>query len=199
MTSDDVEAMVNVHQAAFPGFFLSLLGPRFLWLFYRSFLEDFDGIGLVASNDDGSVLGSVVGPFRPEEYFKRLLKRRWWNFFWASLPATVKKPGITCRLFRALWYRGQSPARSQIPQALMSSVSVAPEFQGSGIGQALIRSWLTEVKRRGGQAAYLTTDAENNSAVNFFYQRLGWRLESSFTGAKKRRMNRYFYDLRELF
>jgi hypothetical protein len=40
----------------------------------------------------------------------------------------------------------------------------------------------------------LTTDAEGNDAVNTFYQRAGWRLESSFSTPEARRMNRYILD-----
>ena len=69
--------------------------------------------------------------------------------------------------------------------------------QGQGVGQALVEACLFEVRRRGGQGAFLTTDAKGNEAVNCFYQLLDWKLESSYSKAQKRRMNRYIYDFRE--
>ena len=40
----DVESVVNLHVRAFPGFFLSFLGPSFLREFYRSFTRDSNGV-----------------------------------------------------------------------------------------------------------------------------------------------------------
>jgi hypothetical protein len=61
----------------------------------------------------------------------------------------------------------------------------------------MVEAWLGEVRRRGGPGAFLTTDAEGNEAVNAFYQRLGWRLESTFTRPEGRVMNRYVRDFAE--
>lgn len=197
LRTEDIEAVVRIHLASFPGFFLSFLGPRFLELFYRSFLEDSTGIGFVALDGDGCVIGSVVGPLAPGGYFKRLMRRCWWAFSLASASALLRRPWIASRLLRALWYRGDAPEGDSVPRALLSSISVAPEAQGRGVGQALVKAWLHEVRRRGGQGAFLTMDAEGNEAVTYFYQRSGWKLESSYTTAQRRRMNRYIYDFRE--
>jgi len=197
LIDSDLKMVVKIHLSSFPSFFLSFLGPRFLELFYRSFLEDSAGIGFVALDVDERVLGSVVGPIEPGGYFKRLMKRRWRAFCLASASALLRRPWIASRLLRALWYRGDAPEGDSVPRALLSSISVAPEAQGRGVGQALVEAWLFEVRRRGGQGAFLTTDAEGDEAVNCFYQRLGWKLESSYTTAQKRRMNRYIYDFRK--
>lgn len=197
LKTEDVEAVVRIHLASFPGFFLSFLGPRFLELFYRSFLEDSAGIGFVAIDENGYILGSVVGPLVPGGYFKRLLKRRWWKFCLASTSALMRQPGIASRLLRALWYRGDAPEGNSVPRALLNSISVSPEVQGRGIGRALVKGWLTEVQCRGGQGAFLTTDGEGNDAVNAFYQRVGWKLENSYTTPQKRLINRYIYDFQE--
>jgi ribosomal protein S18 acetylase RimI-like enzyme len=182
---------------SFPGFFLSFLGPHFLELFYRSFLEDSAGIGFVALNVDEFVIGCVVGPLVPGGYFKRLMRRRWWAFCVASSSALLRRPWIAFRLLRALWYRGDAAEGDSEARALLSSIAVAPEARGQGVGQALVKAWLDEVRRRGGQGAFLTTDAEGNEAVNIFYQRLEWKVDCSYTKAQGRRMIRYIYDFRE--
>jgi ribosomal protein S18 acetylase RimI-like enzyme len=197
MIDSDLKTVVRIHLSSFPGFFLSFLGPRFLELFYRSFLEDPAGIGFVVTDENGYILGSVVGPLVPEGYFKRLLKRRWWKFCLASSSAIARRPWIISRLLRALWYRGDAPESDNVPRALLSSIAVAPEAQGRGVGQALVEAWLFEVRRRGGQGAFLTTDAEGNDAVNAFYLRQRWKLDSFYTTAQGRCMNRYIYDFRE--
>ena len=75
-----VDTVVEIHLKAFPDFFLSFLGPRFLREFYTSFFLDSQGMGYIASVPDSQILGVIVGPLDPRGYFKRLLKRRWWAF-----------------------------------------------------------------------------------------------------------------------
>jgi ribosomal protein S18 acetylase RimI-like enzyme len=179
---------------AFQNFFLTFLGPRFLREFYGSFLVDPMGIGFVAQEDGtDKVLGAVVGPLAPGGYFKRLLKRRWWAFCLASAAAILKKPTIVGRLFRAVFYRGDAPEAGP-PRSLLSSIAVDPGCQGSGVGRALMQAWTREARRRGSPGCFLTTDARDNDAVNRFYQKLGWTLESTFTTPRGRLMNRYVLE-----
>lgn len=187
-----LDGIVDVHMRAFPGFFLTFLGPRFLREFYASFTEDPAGVGFTALDDGGAVIGVVAGPQVPDGYFKRLLKRRWWAFCLASMTAVLKKPAVIRRLLRAVFYRGESPQGP--PRALLSSLAVAPEYQKHGVGRALVQAWVEEVKNRKTGGCYLTTDAEGNDAVNRFYQRIGWTLESSYSTPEGRRMNRYVCD-----
>jgi ribosomal protein S18 acetylase RimI-like enzyme len=185
--------IVDVHIKAFPTFFLTFLGPSFLKEFYKSFIYDQAGIGFVAIDTaNQTVLGAIVGPFVPDGYFKRLLKKRWYAFCLASMSAVLKKPTIIKRLFRAVFYRGEAP--SGPPRALLSSIAVSPQAQGQGIGQALVKRWVEEVENRGGTGCFLTTDAKDNESVNRFYQKLGWKIESTHTTREGRMMNRYILD-----
>jgi ribosomal protein S18 acetylase RimI-like enzyme len=185
--------VVSVHQEAFPGFFLSALGARFLSEFYRSFVTDDLGSGFVAINDpSGQVLGFVVGPTNPIGYFGRLVRRRWWAFAFASAQAALLNPSCVPRLLRALSYRGEPPVGK--PRALLSSIAVSPRAQGCGVGAALVRAWVAEVRARDATGCYLTTDACDNDAVNGFYQSLGWKLEAVYSTPEGRRMNRYVCD-----
>ncbi len=193
MVNSDVVSVVNLHVRAFPGFFLSFLGPRFLKEFYRSFVFDSNGVALVAEESGtGRILGVVAGPVVPGGYFRRLLIRRWWAFCLASVGAVLCNPLITPRLFRALFYRGEPPMDK--PRALLSSIAVAPEEQKRGIGQMLVKVWVDEVRKHGAAGCYLTTDAENNDAINGFYEGCGWKQLETFKTPEGRRMNRYVLD-----
>ncbi len=190
---EHVAGVVRVHLRSFPGFFLTFLGPQFLAEFYRSFTEDPAGMGYAALDEEaGRVVGSVVGPISPAGYFKRLLKRRWWAFAAASLATMLRDPRVVRRLLRALVYRGDAP--SGPARALLSSISVDPSVQGTGVGRRLVEAWAREARDRGAAGCFLTTDAENNEAVNQFYQAGGWTLESSYVTPEGRRMNRYVLD-----
>lgn len=193
LTNQDIKEVVNVHIRAFPGFFLTFLGPKFLKVFYNSFTYNTTGIGFVAENSvTGKVLGVIVGPLVPDGYFKRLLKKRWWAFCLASFTAILKRPAVVKRLFRALFYSGQAPQGSK--RALLSSIAVDPEAQGQGVGRSLVERWVEEVRLQGGKGCYLTTDAENNEKINTFYRKLGWKINSTYVTPEGRKMNRYVFD-----
>ncbi|OGP64893.1 MAG: hypothetical protein A2169_13280 [Deltaproteobacteria bacterium RBG_13_47_9] len=194
ISAEHIEQTVEIHIQAFPGFFLTFLGPRFLKAFYSSFTEDRAGIGFVAKDcKTKEVIGVVVGPLIPDGYFKRLLKRRWWSFCLASIDSVLRRPATVKRLFLALFYRGEPPPGTQ--RSLLSSIAVSPKAQGRGIGRALVERWVEEVKRRGYAGCYLTTDANDNDKINSFYQKLGWKIESTYTTPEGRLMNRYILDL----
>ncbi len=54
--SEQLQAIVALHCVAFPGFFLTSLGPRFLRLLYRGFATMPGGICILAE-EDGRVFG----------------------------------------------------------------------------------------------------------------------------------------------
>jgi ribosomal protein S18 acetylase RimI-like enzyme len=182
---------VTVHLQAFPGFFLSFLGPRFLTLLYRSFIEDEVGLGFVAVNTTtDQVMGFVVGPLRPEGYFRGILRRKWLAFGIASCPAICRRPANLPRLFRAVFYRGDAPETAR-DLALLTSIAVAPSTGSRGVGLALLEAFVAEARDRGARGVFLTTDADENERVNAFYRRFGFLLDSCFSTPEGRRMNRY--------
>lgn len=195
LSASHIDAVVKIHLKAFPTFFLSFLGARFLREFYTGFLLDTQGIGYIASAANGQILGVIAGPVDPRGYFKRLLKRRWWAFSLASITAILKHPSSISRLLRAVFYRGESP--SGPTRALLSSIAVDPNVQGLGIGKKLVTYWVARIRRAGAFGCYLTTDADGNDKVNAFYQSLSWHIESTYITPQGRRMNRYVYDFKE--
>jgi ribosomal protein S18 acetylase RimI-like enzyme len=197
LTEHYVDNVVEIHLRAFPNFFLSFLGPKFLREYYTAFVHERSGIAFVAKEEEKEelLLGVVVGTEKPAGFYRRLLIRRGWAFCLASVDALRKRPTIGFRLLRALFYRGnRSPSMSG---ALLSSIAVIPEAQGLGIGRLLANTWLNEVHRRGIPICYLTTDAENNEAVNSFYLQGGWRIDSVFKTPEGRKMNRYVYVFKD--
>lgn len=193
LKQSDVKSVVDVHMRSFPDFFLTFLGPRFLKEFYASFLVDDEGMGFAAIDEEsGQIVGAIVGPVVPDGYFKRLLKRRFLVFCFASMSAVLKRPKVIKRLLRAVFYRGESPQGPK--RSLLSSIAVSPDAQGKGVGRMLVTRWTQEAKSRGSNGCFLTTDADGNEAVNMFYQKLGWKIESNYATPEGREMNRYVYD-----
>jgi ribosomal protein S18 acetylase RimI-like enzyme len=189
LTAADIRPVARLHQAAFPGFFLSTLGEPFLALFYGGFLADSSAVTVVARGADGSLLGVAVGTTEPAGFFGRLVRSRWPSFVLAGARAVVRNPGVTARLLRAVRFRGGVPAGFR--GALLSSICVDPAMRGNGVGRQLVQAWTQEVARRGVDAALLTTDAEDNDVANRFYRSLGWVLSGGHVTPEGRAMNCY--------
>ncbi|MBO3144830.1 hypothetical protein GZ197_03880 [Dermatophilus congolensis] len=94
---------------------------------------------------------------------------------------------------RALHYRGDTPPGSN--GALLASICISPTLKKTGTGAKLTHTWTTCAHRHGATSAYLTTDADNNDAVNRHYSRQGWTIESTYTTPAGRRMHRYVKEL----
>lgn len=197
--ANDIAQIVQVHIQAFPRFFLTLMGARFLHLLYTGFLDHPTGISLVACDkgQPSKVLGFVVGTTQPSGFFSQLLKQRWFEFCLASLWPLLRRPSLVLvKIWSALFYRGES-LPDQPNAALLSSLGVQPTAQGQQIGQQLVKAFLAHAHAVGAPAVYLTTDQINNIKANQFYTRLGFQLAGTCKRPHGRILNRYLIKLNE--
>jgi ribosomal protein S18 acetylase RimI-like enzyme len=189
MADADTEAVVAVHLAAFPSFFLTFLGPGFLRELYRGIVADPTGLAYVALVS-GRPVGFVAGTTMPARFYSRLARRRAIRFGIAALPAFLRRPSILPRLLRAFGKSG-SAAPDESGRAELMSIAVLPGEQTRGGGAQLVARFADEAFERGASAVYLTTDALGNDAVNRFYLRCGFVLARSFTTPEGRTMHEY--------
>jgi ribosomal protein S18 acetylase RimI-like enzyme len=194
-TLSDLPRIVAIHEAAFTGFFLTLLGRRFLRELYHGFITDSSGICLVCEAElaagQRELAGFVVGTVAPESFFRGLLLRRGARFVMAAVPALVMHPlKVAPRLLHAVRYRGDRPMRVQAA-ALLSSVGVHPQAARRGIGRTLIDQFCEHAARRGAGQVYLTTDREANEAANTLYERAGFAVADELVRRDGRVMNLY--------
>jgi colanic acid biosynthesis glycosyl transferase WcaI len=189
-----LDAIVQIHLASFEGFFLESMGKRFLKELYRGFLVEPSGLCLVAI-DRKDVVGFVVGTTQPEGFFRRLLRRRWLAFVSAGTTSLILHPiPVGKKFLSALRYRGERPA--DVPNAtLLSSIGVVPSGMGRGIGKILITAFCERAQLSGASTVFLTTDRDENDAVNQFYTSNGFKLHGSFLKERGRWMNLYVRSL----
>lgn len=193
MQLSDVNQIVNVHLRSFQGFFLSFLGRPFLDFLYSYIVVSPHGAGYVYLNDKGQILGFVCGSMQPS-FYRKFFTNQCWRIIPATLWPLIRRPSIGLRLARAVLYPPE--ASTAEGTATLMSIAVLPEYQNKGIGKALVRVFLDEMRLRGVQGVNLTTDIERNGVVNAFYRRLGFQLVRSFVTAEGRWMNEYAISLR---
>jgi len=193
MTLRDIEPVVETHLLSFPNFFLSILGPRFLSLYYSSLCSDPDGIALVGLNQACRITGFVAGTTNPRGFYTRLLKKQWLKFAAASFTAVLKKPSIIPRMLEALSYPKENPVGLDV--AGLYSIGILPSDQQQGMGRHLVAEFLKEARNRGCRQVFLTTDRDDNQRVNNFYQKTGFIVKRQFITSQGRRMNEYWITL----
>jgi colanic acid biosynthesis glycosyl transferase WcaI len=188
--AQDVEALASLHRRAFPEFFLTTLGRRFVSELYRGFLQSSAGRIFVADLDE-RIAGFAAGTFAPDHFFRDLLRTRWFAFGWAAMGAAARHPrAVVPRLLSAITYRGERPPQLH-RAALLSSIAVDPRASRSGIGTLLLSSYCNEAWKEGLQYVYLLTDRDENEPVNRFYIRQGFRVDTEIRRRNGRIMLRY--------
>ncbi len=70
----DILSLVAVHNHAFPDFFLTGLGNRFLSLYYRTVRENESGI-LLGYYDEGRLMGFCAATMRSASFHSQLIKK----------------------------------------------------------------------------------------------------------------------------
>lgn len=182
--------IVDLHISAFPGFFLTSLGPRFLSLLYTEFMTQPKGL-LVRATENGALAGFAAGTTDPSNFFKDIRRRKSLPFFFAMIPGFAKRPVFVLKkCWVSVFYRGEVP-RGYDGAALLSSLAVSPNVQGKGLGRILVKTFTEEVAMHNGKVVFLTTDERNNDKVNRFYQGCGFVLHDTIVKPGPRVMNRW--------
>jgi ribosomal protein S18 acetylase RimI-like enzyme len=189
VAAPDVSAVVATHREAFPGFFLTALGPRFLTEYYRAA----GALALVATDAEDRVIGFVVGSTDPGGFYRRLFRARWWAFALAALPAVLREPRPLRRVLGGRSHDREHVSRSHAVG--LFSLGVSPGAQGLGVGRTLVAAFVEQARSMGGREILLTTDADDNQLVLRFYGGLGFTTRRAFTTPAGRHMLELHLDV----
>jgi len=176
----DLPFIVGLHETAFAGFFLTVLGAAFLRELYRGFISESHGICWIAELEltagKSEIVGFVAGALCPGQFFRGLLFKRGICFALAAVPGLARHPlRVLPRVLSAVWYRGDKPSAAP-DGALLSSLGVNPSVGRQGIGKTLVSAFCANAASLGAPTVYLTTDRDGNDAVNAFYERQGFHV-----------------------
>ena len=176
--------------AAFEDFFLTHLGPKFLHVLYRSFIEDMHGIAWVAISNS-KLIGFAVGTRAPEGFFSRRIRKQGLAFLFAAIPALLRRPFLVSRrLAAAVRYRGERP-KGLDGAWLLSSIAVHPNAQGTGTGRQLLSEFVDCASDEQAGSVYLLTDAVDNEQVERLYAAAEFSVHSQLSRGRNRLMNVY--------
>ncbi|MFJ4055427.1 GNAT family N-acetyltransferase [Pseudomonas sp. NPDC089743] len=193
---EHLTALSKLHVRAFPGFFLSSLGERFLNLLYKSYIEAEDCACFASFREtDGEVeiIGSIVVISKPAYFYKSIFRANGLRFAVYAIPSLLKNTlTVAKKLFSAVFYRGDADHDPEFSDAgLIASICVSPDAQGLGVGREMLKyaeGWAADRKLN---AVFLLTDKDHNDAVNLFYVKNGYELNSVLKKSGGRLMNRY--------
>jgi ribosomal protein S18 acetylase RimI-like enzyme len=188
-TVSDVAGIVTIHQTAFSNFFLTQLGAEFLSKYYSLVLTYHSGIILVSEEQD-RLKGFACGFVDPAEFY-RLMWRTKLTFAQPVVSVLLRHPSLITKVLYGV-RRIHTPSSEWPPRSCeLSSIAVAPEASGNGLGKSLIGAFLTRARSMDARCVYLTTDADGNDAANAFYRNAGFQYTRRFRQREGRWMNEY--------
>jgi len=191
-TAEDLPGIVTIHQKAFSNFFLTRLGNEFLRRYYALVLHYRAGIVLV-SERCGVLEGFVCGFVEPPEFY-RLMWRNKRTFALPALSALVRHPSLASGMLYGVQRVQTSASKGPARSCELSSIAVAPEAGGNGLGRALVQAFVAWASSMDAQCVYLTTDADGNEPANALYRQVGFQHTQRFLQRKGRWMNEYVID-----
>lgn len=95
----DVNSIVAIHKQAFPDFFLTTLGERFLNLYYKCMCRCDEAVTLCAV-EDGEVVGLASSALKSAGFNSRLIKSNMIPFMGESIKLLFTRPMSLVRLVR---------------------------------------------------------------------------------------------------
>ena len=170
MRAGEAKEVAEVHCEAFPGYSLTLLGWRFLELYYEQLRRDPSGITIVAAGSD-EIAGFAAGAMNPRGFYTGLFKRRWFAFMLAALPGALRHPKVIPRLLHTPQYPGKLPAGEDL--VTLSSIAVRSNVKGAGVGARLMKEFLAQAKLRGASCV-VWGSKKRDKAANRFYEKVGY-------------------------
>jgi len=181
--SSDIEGICKVHVECFEGYFATLLGEKFLKIFYKHFLNNPKNILIVAKRKNGMICGFAAGTVDLKRFNK--------TFFWENLGTLI---GITITKLvteKKIWHhllekRGilkqilkQNKSENKYYDKydpVVYSIAVLKEFRGSGMAIDILNTITNEIEKKGVEFCRLGTYSNNKRAISF-YKKANWEIE----------------------
>lgn len=190
----DLNSIVAIHQQAFPDFFLTTLGDRFLLLYYDCMCKSNQAVTLCAEWN-GEIIGFATSSYYSHGFNRTLIKKHLFKFGLMGFELLFSKPRAFLRLAKNLDKEAEgNTTKDNGEYAELYSIAVKPGNQGAGIGKKLLTTIEQEVAKHNCMIS-LTTDYFHNDKTIGFYHSLGYQDYYVFTAYPNRKMWRMIKKL----
>lgn len=171
----EIKDVVDIHLSAFPGFFLTSLGPKFLRKYYGLVLADSVGIIWGVRRGNKELIGFAAIVNEPDKFYRSVIanKLRLGLF---TLSHVLWSPRTWPKLFSRIVAAKQRGVSVQRAGCELISIGVQPFFSGTGVGKILLGTIFEDIAYRGGGALRLRTDRHDNDHVIGFYKNNGFEV-----------------------
>lgn len=179
-TYDDLHEIAKVHATCFPNYLSTRIGASddcfLLSRFYKEYLDDNPELFLVATDDEGKIIGFCMGYYldksdQQSNYIRhnrrRVLTRiiclllKGDRLAWKKLKLKFKKPH-----YEILDHSLDNVPKSDIGDML--SQCVLPDYRGKGCSSLLTKQYLANMKAHGTKYCLLSMKVGNERAIGFF-------------------------------
>jgi len=194
MKPSHLKEIVLIHQQAFPGFFMTLLGSYFLESYYATVLKYGKSICLVYEDSGRNICGFAVGFINPNEFYA-MFKSNALVFFIPVLCGLFRRPYLVLRILNSVLRLKKIDLEiCDVVSCELSSIGVSKK--GLGIGKRLLYRFIDLGFASGAEEICLTTDSEDNEEVIRFYKAAGF-VKSEFETRGSRKMIEFRLDKSE--
>lgn len=183
---EEVIQIVDLHVKSFPGFFLTSLGDKFLFLFYNACLNNPHCIGVKVVDDKQMIVGFAIGTDVSIGFYKQIILSDLLSFAKISFGILFSRPKALFRLMNNLRKSTSVNDKGDYPELL--SIALREHVKGKGIGDLLLTNFENELILRGFTRVTLTTDYYHNDRAINFYLKNGYKILSEFKAYPKRKM-----------
>jgi len=186
---EDVDCVSDIHLAEFRNSFFCLLGKEFLRELYDGIIR-LDTAQAYVAEEDGVIVGFVVGAAEPDRFFRKLLRSKIPTFLVILAKKAFSNPKVILYGLQTLLY----PYKANVgADAELLSVAVSRGRRHRGVGKALVEKLCDALKKKKARTIKVTVD-EDNLPANSLYGKLGFTLAKTATLYSKK-MNVYVRSL----
>lgn len=164
-----LESAVRLHREQLTGGFMTSLGPRFLLEVFRNVASSEHGVALVAvasQAGDARVHGFLLGTSSTRGLYRDFLVRHGLKAALIALPRALHPVAV-----KKVWETLRYPRRKggfDAPEAELLDLAVSDAAKGTGLAQALFRTFVDELQQRGHSAFRVTTGGSLTRAHHFY-------------------------------
>lgn len=179
---EDIESITQIHIKAFPQFFMTSLGSKFLYEYYRLYLNSSDHIAIVIE-EFGVVKGFAVGTNDSLAFYKEF-KINSYKFIYPILInfSNVKLLKKILKRILSIFNGNKIDNREIVYENFneLTSIALNPRLHTQGAGGQLFVYYEKICKDNNIGGIHLTTDKLNNYKVLNFYNKHGFVIKQEF-------------------